>query len=70
MSTNVLRVMAEEGHQALPMPPIAYGLIAFVLFLVGLGVLWSFRNTGMKYLPPDESAGHRAPHGPEATRHH
>ena len=25
-----------------------YGVIAFVAFLIGLGVLWSFRNTAAK----------------------
>jgi hypothetical protein len=41
-------VSAEEQHRSLPMPPIAYGVIAFVAFLLGLGVLWTFRNTAAK----------------------
>jgi hypothetical protein len=41
-------VGAEEQHRSLPMPPIAYGVIAFVAFLIGLGVLWTFRNTAAK----------------------
>ncbi|HEY8306304.1 MAG TPA: hypothetical protein VIG79_06455 [Lapillicoccus sp.] len=41
-------VSAEEQHQSLPMPPLAYGLIAFAAFLLGLGVLWTFRNTAAK----------------------
>jgi hypothetical protein len=41
-------VSAEEQHRSLPMPAIAYGVIAFVAFLVGLGVLWTFRNTAAK----------------------
>jgi hypothetical protein len=41
-------VGAEEQHSSLPMPPIAYGVIAFVAFLIGLGVLWTFRNTAAK----------------------
>jgi hypothetical protein len=41
-------VSAEEQHQSLPMPAIVYGVIAFAAFLVGLGVLWTFRNTAAK----------------------
>jgi hypothetical protein len=33
----------EENH--LPMPHILYGLIAFAVFLLLLGILWTFRNT-------------------------
>ncbi|HWC24174.1 MAG TPA: hypothetical protein VG502_17905 [Flexivirga sp.] len=33
----------EENH--LPMPHILYGLIAFGVFLLLLGILWTFRNT-------------------------
>jgi hypothetical protein len=47
-------VSAEEQHNSLPMPPIAYGVIAFVAFLLGLGVLWTFRNTAAKVPPRDE----------------
>jgi len=41
-------VSAEEQHRSLPMPPLAYGIIAFAAFLLGLGVLWTFRNTAAK----------------------
>ena len=41
-------VSAEEQHNSLPMPPIAFGVIAFCAFLLGLGVLWTFRNTAAK----------------------
>jgi hypothetical protein len=41
-------VSAEEQHNSLPMPPIAYGIIAFCAFLLGLAVLWTFRNTAAK----------------------
>jgi len=30
------------------MPAIAFGVIAFCAFLLGLGVLWMFRNTAAK----------------------
>jgi 1,4-dihydroxy-2-naphthoate octaprenyltransferase len=50
MSASVLPVLlrAEEARRQLPMPPIAFAAIAFGLFLAGLGVLWSFRNTANK----------------------
>ena len=41
-------VSAEEQHRSLPMPPLAYGIIAFAAFLLGLGVLWTFCNTAAK----------------------
>ena len=41
-------VSAEEQHRSLPMPPVVYGILAFIAFLIGLGVLWSFRNTAAK----------------------
>ncbi len=50
MSASVLPhlLRAEEALRQLPMPPIAFAAIAFGLFLAGLGVLWSFRNTANK----------------------
>ena len=39
------------------MPTIAYGVIAFVAFLLGLGALWTFRNTAAKV--PDQGAQQR-----------
>ncbi len=50
MSDRVLTavVAAEEATRELPMAPIAYFIIAFSLFLLALGVTWSFRNTAHK----------------------
>ena len=47
-----------ESVRELPMPPFAYGAIAFGCFIVLLGVLWSFRNTAAKYDKPDPGAHH------------
>jgi hypothetical protein len=61
MSASVLPVLvsgvnglvsAEEPTRSLPMPPIAYGLLAFSAFLIALGVLWTFRNAAAKIPPP------------------
>lgn len=57
MSDRVLSVLtlASEGEEAtreLPMPVIAFFLITFALFVVLLGVTWSFRNTAYKVQPP------------------
>ena len=61
MSASVLPVLvsgltgfvsAEEPTRSLPMPPIVFGIIAFVAFLIGLGVLWTFRNSAAKIPPP------------------
>jgi hypothetical protein len=57
MSASVLPVLVNglvsaEETRSLPMPPLAYGLIAFAGFLLGLGVLWTFRNSAAKVPPP------------------
>ena len=61
MSASVLPVLvsgltgfvsAEEAPRALPMPAILYGIIAFIGFLLALGVLWTFRNAAAKIPPP------------------
>jgi hypothetical protein len=51
-SLSNLFAAAEEHHRELPMPVEFYGGIAFLLFLLALGVLWSFRGTAHK-LGPD-----------------
>jgi hypothetical protein len=54
MTSSVLPVLVsglvsvEEPQRALPMPPVLYGVLAFVGFLLGLAVLWTFRNTAAK----------------------
>ena len=50
MSASVLPVLvrAEEVHHDIPMSPVAFAAITFALFLVALGVLWTFRKTYAK----------------------
>lgn len=63
MSDRVLSAVltAEEATRELPMSPIVYFLIAFGLFLVLLGVTWSFRNTAHKLQGPQHGGqGHGA----------
>jgi hypothetical protein len=50
MSDRVLTLVAqgEEATRELPMPAVVYFLITFALFVVALGVTWSFRNTAHK----------------------
>jgi hypothetical protein len=59
MSDRVLALVAEgeEAARELPMPVIAYFLIAFAVFLVLLGVTWSFRNTSAKLGSPRRAPG-------------
>ncbi|MEO8851194.1 MAG: hypothetical protein ABI360_05640 [Allobranchiibius sp.] len=47
----------EESH--LPMPHIAYGLLALGVFFALLGLLWSFRNTAGR---PRPQAGRKSGH--------
>ena len=58
-SSSALSVVtaAEEQTRELPMSPYAFGAIAFIGFLVLLGVLWFFRGAAQKI-----AAGH-GPHG-------
>ena len=51
-------VPALKEHR-LPMSHIAYGVIAFSVFLLLLAVLWSFRNTAGRTRPP---AGRKSDH--------
>jgi hypothetical protein len=53
-----LSTAGTEKLRELPMPPWAYGAIAFGCFVVLLGVLWSFRNTAAKYDKRDPGANH------------
>jgi hypothetical protein len=48
LSLSHLLAASEEPARALPMPPVAYGALAFIGFLLLLGVLWSFRGTAAK----------------------
>jgi hypothetical protein len=50
MSDRVLNAVltAEEATRDLPMAPIVYFIISFGLFVILLGVTWSFRNTAHK----------------------
>ena len=42
---------AAEVHRELPMPAPLFGIIAFALFLLALGVLWMFRGTAHRLEP-------------------
>ncbi len=45
----------ELREHELPMAHLAYGIIAFSVFLLLLGILWSFRNTAGKPRSPRSS---------------
>ncbi|MGI8530433.1 MAG: hypothetical protein ACR2KO_13255 [Geodermatophilaceae bacterium] len=48
--TSTLARLVTEGAvpRELPMPSYLYGIIALMLFGLGLAVLWSFRGTAQK----------------------
>lgn len=76
MSDRVLSLViaAEETTRELPMPKIAYFIIAFALFLVLLGVTWSFRNTAYKIQRPTHVDEHgnlqiEGGHGSDGSHH-
>jgi hypothetical protein len=47
-SLSPLLAAAQETTRELPMPPIAFGALAMLGFLLLLGVLWAFRGTANK----------------------
>jgi hypothetical protein len=51
MSSSLSNLFAavEEQHRQMPMPPVAYGILALAAFGALLGVLWFFRGTAQKY---------------------
>jgi hypothetical protein len=70
MSQRVSTLVAatEEATRELPMPVIAYFIIAFGVFVLLLGVTWSFRNTAAKLGSPRRAPG-AGPAGHGAADH-
>jgi hypothetical protein len=67
MPDRVFALVAEgeEAARELPMPVIVYFFIVFAIFLVLLGITWTFRNTAYKVQPPRRAA--RDQHHPGGT---
>lgn len=63
-----LLVKAEEVRREIPMPAPLYGVLAFVGFLLLLGVTWSFRNTAHKVRDRQGTSGGATSH--ESGAHH
>lgn len=68
MSTTplVLLFAASEGHEAewhLPLPSWSYGAIALAIFVLLLGIAWTFRNTAhtLMTVPDTVDPGNGAP---------
>ncbi len=53
-SLGHLFAAAEEAHRELPMPPVAFGVVALAAFGFGLVVLWAFRGTAHKIAGPQD----------------
>ena len=72
MSDRVIALVAEteEAARELPMPVIAYFFIVFALFLVALGITWTFRNTGKKVPLPHHGGHSTSGSSVEASRPH
>lgn len=71
-SAHILAAESEEALRELPMPAIAFFIIVFVLFLMALGVTWSFRNTAYKVQAPHQASqhgAHRAHAAPAQSAH-
>jgi hypothetical protein len=72
MSDRVIALVAEttEAARELPMPAIVYFFIAFGIFLLLLGITWTFRNTGKKVPVPHHGAHGTPGSAVEANRPH
>jgi len=68
-STVSALATVENEVAELPGPAWAFGVTAFVFFIVLLGVLWCFRNTAAKYDTPAtvNTARQGAAHGSPGT---
>ncbi|MFV0462695.1 MAG: hypothetical protein ACK5MP_05795 [Nostocoides sp.] len=54
---QLVTVASEGGHDALPMNANWYFVIAMVLFLLALGVTWSFRGAANKVRGSGKASG-------------
>lgn len=54
----------EETLRELPMPPVAYGLLALAGFGLLLAVLWSFRGTAQKIRDVEQTVASNPQHAP------
>jgi hypothetical protein len=60
----------EEAARELPMPVLAYFFIVFAIFLVLLGITWTFRNTAYKVQPRRQARQDpHHPSGPDGDHH-
>jgi hypothetical protein len=48
-SQTITTLAAESGERHLPMPPVAFGILALVGFIVLLGITFAFRSSGTKH---------------------
>jgi hypothetical protein len=62
-SLSNLYATAAETKRELPMPPLAYGVLMLIGFMVLLGVLWFFRGTAQRIADP-------VPHRDDQGSHH
>ncbi|WP_348787609.1 hypothetical protein [Leifsonia sp. NPDC080035] len=69
MSHLTTVLAAAEAHVELPMPTWAFGVIAIVVFLLLLGVCWSYKDVANRH--GHRSAADAASHAgaPGATHH-
>lgn len=63
-------VAAEEGGHVvheLPMPPIAYGIVVFAIFVVFSVITFSFRNVANRHA--EKAEAYAREHGEDAHQH-
>ncbi|MGL5929572.1 MAG: hypothetical protein ACRCY8_11610 [Dermatophilaceae bacterium] len=53
VAAPVAVLASEEAVRELPIPTWSFGVIALFVFLLLLGLTWSFRGTAQKYARPD-----------------
>lgn len=70
LNSALVLAAAEEGHHVvneLPIPPVWFGIIVFLLLMAGLLAILSMRSVGLRHTEPTTAVQH---HGTRGTGSH
>ncbi|MCG7422005.1 hypothetical protein KW076_09110 [Micrococcus porci] len=66
LNSALVLAAAEEGHHVvneLPIPPVWFGIIVFLLLMAGLLAILSMRSVGLRHAEPTTAVQHHGTHG-------
>ena len=73
MLNTALILAAAEGHHhavnELPIPPVWYGIIVFLLFMAGLAACMSMRSVGLRPQEPTSAVQRHGASGSHSAGH-